>query len=114
MILYQYNCVEHGVFEQTKEIDDRHDARCSKCERICPQIMGVSTADTLWKPRVMHNIAPYPVYVKDRAHLTRICNDQGNYSDFAFTKNSSRIKGKEKFILDRKKKSEIMRGKLHG
>ena len=113
MILYQYRCMEHGVFEQMREIDDRHDAKCTQCKRTCPIIISFSTADTLWKPRVMTEIAPYPVFVESREHLSRICNEQGNYSDFAFTKNSSRIKSKEKFTLDRKKKREIMRGKLH-
>ncbi len=114
MILYQYRCIEHGVFEEAREIEDRHTCKCSKCERICPKLMSISTGNAIWQPRVMTEIAPYPIFVESRKHLAEICNKQGNYSDFAFTKNSSKIKSKnEKFVLDKKKKKEIMRGSLY-
>lgn len=113
MILYQYRCVEHGVFEKAREIKDRHDCICLFCQRICPQILSISTGDALWKPRMMYEIAPYPIFVESRKHLAEICNKQGNYSDFAFTKNSRKIKSKEKVIIGKKEKKEIMRGSLH-
>jgi len=114
MILYTYKCRTHGYFEMAREVEDRATAQC-RCGRVCRKVMTISSGNAIFQPRVMHEIAPYPIHVESRKHLAKICNAQGNYSDFAFTKNSSSIKSKnEKFVLDKKKKQEIMRGKLHG
>ena len=87
MILYQYKC--HGcdkLFEEVRPIDKRHYAPCPTCGVLCMKELSAATADTNFRPRWFHNIAPVPVYIKSRKEFTKVSNMLGNYANIPFAK----------------------------
>ena len=39
-MLYEYRCRTDGVFEAWKPLDERYEAPCPKCGRLCPKILS--------------------------------------------------------------------------
>lgn len=78
------------MFEEVKEMEERESSICPQCKKIAMQAISTPGVDTIFKPRWYYNIAQKPVYVTSRKHLTKICNVQGNYSNFPLTKMQER------------------------
>lgn len=89
MILYCYECGRcEKVFEEMKEVEERHTAVCPECGEPAQKKISVSSEDVIFQPRWFHNLAPVPVYIENRDQFTKVANMLGSYSNKPFTKTS--------------------------
>lgn len=80
MPLYDYVCAKCGPFEAFRKVECRHYADCPTCLMPGKKQLSLNLHVEVFEPYWEDNIAPEPIYIKNKADLYAACRDHGKYA----------------------------------
>jgi len=71
VILYEYECKEHGIFDSFTDMDKRDSVTCPKCAKKAKRIMSASHVYVDFTPGFDHGLNTYVSTKAQRDNLVR-------------------------------------------